>query len=309
MLKLKFKVLSPLHISNGNNLGYGIHYFVKEKIFYKFNYSNIAKFLAKENAFPLKESTGPSEIVDQIIKYFPEYNPNCFEYEIETVKAFSNDFTTLNNKYGEMEVKEFINVNGKFYIPGSSIKGAILTAMNKSFLGIDHNKEKGDYKTERFVINDSQYLTNDNFCVYRTNIRDSHPKKIRAFFICLMPNANFEILIQKLGTLTISDLISSLNKYSNRQIKEVNTFLQTFLQRNDSATKLFSDSLNYILDKSKELKDNEAIINLGLGGGNWFKTINHKPIDKPAHTSFSFGGNENPRHMGWCKVSLEEINE
>jgi CRISPR-associated protein Csm5 len=308
MLKLKIKVLSPIHISNGNDLSYGIHYFVNDKKFYKFHFSRIAQFLSETNSFPLDKSTGHSEIVKKIISKFSDYDKSCFEYEIDTQNKFSEDVVNLQERFGEMEVKEFINSNGKFYVPGSSIKGAILTAVRKPYLGINPDRNQGNYIEERFIINDSNFISNDNFCVFETNMRSTTPRKIKAYFICLMPNVKFEIIIQKNGKLQKENLIDALNSYSSKQIKEVRKYLETYIESNDDSAKLFSDSLNYIIKKSDSLKANEAIINIGLGGGNWFKTVNDKPSDRPGHTSFSFGEEEKLRHMGWCKVEVEEAN-
>lgn len=308
MLILRFKVLSPIHISNGNELGYGIHYFVKDSKFYKLHYANVANYLAQTNSFPLGKTTGYSEIVKKILSESDRFEKSCFEYIIDTQKKFSVVINNLKERYGEMEVKEFVNSNGKFYVPGSSIKGSILTALKMPFLGINPEKDQGNYLMERFVINDSNYVSNDNFCVFETNVRASSPRRIKAYFICLMPNVKFEMCITKLGKLKKIDLINGLNEYSLRQIKEVRTFLESFVERNDESANLFSDSLNYIIARRNELKENEAMINIGLGGGNWFKTSNLRPTDKPGHTSFTFGQNEKLRHMGWCKIAVEETN-
>mgnify|MGYP001279827161 CR=1 FL=1 len=311
MIKMTFKVLSPVHISNGDILVFGIHYGIDDSGHLgKFNLMRIAKFLNMNDPFTVGKTTGPEEIVKKMLGNYSKYDEKCFDYKIDTQTVFASQVSNAKkrNIFGEIEVKEFINANGSFYVPGSSIKGTIVTALGLPYLGINPENNEGNYSEERFVINDSNSISNDNFCVFQTNARETKPREIKAYFICLMPNAKFELIIQKAGKLKANILLSKLRNYSSKQIDELKNYLIAFIDNNDESSKALSESLDYILDKSNKLENNESLINIGLGGGNWFKVSEGKPSEKPAHTGFTFGSDEKLRHMGWCKVKIEEID-
>ena len=183
-----------------------------------------------------------------------------------------------------------------------------MTALGSLHLGIIPDKNSGSFYKERFVIIDCDSIPAENFCVFQSNARETEPRIVKAYFICLMPNEKFELCIQKKGKMDPSTLLSSLKRYSFQQIDELKKYLRAFAERDDEAAKAFSDSLDFILDKSNDLKEDESLINIGLGGGNWFKVSGGKPSERPAHTGFTFGKEEKLRHMGWCKVKIQETN-
>ena len=113
---------------------------------------------------------------------------------------------------GKKIVQDFINSNGKFYVPASSVKGALLTVLHLDFLGINTSNPDINHK---FVLADSKYLDETNFLVDRTSDR---PPAVN--LITLDIGNLFSLKIKKLGNLDINYLKEKLSTYSKEQIKK-----------------------------------------------------------------------------------------
>ena len=130
---------------------------------------------------------------------YADFTKSDFLYCVKIITRF---YESLNNEdaQGLHFVKEFINSNGKFYVPASSVKGALLTALNEKSLGISNDSKPANIK-DKVVLNDSDILDNDNFCVYLTNER---PPAIN--LMCLKPDTEFDINVLQSGKLNFNNL-------------------------------------------------------------------------------------------------------
>lgn len=120
-MRYKIEILSPLHVGNGTKIS-PMEYIVDKKFhridmesLFKDNNFDVEGFIenAKFNSFYLGE-------------FYREIAKNHIMYSADISKDAEN---YLKEKKYRNEITEFIKSAGKPYIPGSSIKGAIRTAM------------------------------------------------------------------------------------------------------------------------------------------------------------------------------------
>ncbi|QDA31337.1 type III-A CRISPR-associated RAMP protein Csm5 [Thermococcus indicus] len=140
---MMLRVLSPLHIGNGNELtpldlypGDGVVYVLDtEKLMKKLTDMGVS---LEEILYLLKNPSGDSYIWKG---YIDELGLDVREYSLYSLP--------VRGEVGKrsMTVKEFMKVNGRPYIPGSSLKGALRTAILYKVL-----RECGDSGTAMKVV-------------------------------------------------------------------------------------------------------------------------------------------------------------
>ncbi len=318
MLKLHFKTLTPLHISNGEQLGYGLDYIQKGNFIHKLNPLKVAQKFAEQKVIDFSKEYSLDDLISLIKEYENSFKEEDSYYIVEADDSFLKYIVNEKAK-GRKYFNEFINSNGKFYVPASSVKGALLTALKLDHLGIDNKNPNID---DKFVIYDSDFINSKNLKVYLTNNR---PPKVG--LLCIKPNTDFYLMVKKHKTLNIDNLKLSLKKYSPKQVKLARNTIKKFkaqVGKRPKGADIFDDALKNLEEDIKRLKDDEYLINIGFGGGSYFKIYEgvtpHKfdnsrkdPKTKKkiftkeeAHTtvSFNFGGRTD--HIGWCKLKIEE---
>jgi CRISPR/Cas system CSM-associated protein Csm5 (group 7 of RAMP superfamily) len=317
LITLHFTTLTPLHISNGDEIEKWLHYcLLNEKKLCKFNFLHLTEIIAKENIFDFKKDYDLEEIKAFLKDYLNNlYNKGklndnyYFYYKVGLDENFKQHYKN-KNAVGEACVKEFINSNGKFYIPASSVKGAILTVLNAQHLGIDPNNAT---IVDKFVLCDTEFIDENNFEVKRFH----RPPPVN--ILCLKENVSFKMKILKKGNLNFDILKRKLKTYSTNQIDKAETFIKKFENSNVTkkpptgetlGSKRFIEALQKIRNKISALNDNEYPINLGYGGGAYFKifeNVQQVPRNTKGeyiHTSFSTINDF--LHIGWCKLKIEE---
>ena len=318
MLKLNFTTITPLHISNGEQLGLGLDYILKGNFIYKLNPQKVAQKLAPKKIFDFNKEYSLQDLMSIIKKYENSFTENDAYYVVEADVSF-NKYIANENAIGRRYFTEFINSNGKFYIPASSVKGAILTVLKEDHLGIDKNNPD---LNDKFVIQDSDFIPNEKMKVYLTNNR---PPKVG--LLCVIPNTQFILLAKKYKSLNIDKLKRTLKDYAPKQVELARKTIKKFKAqtgRRKKGADIFDDALKNLESDLKNLKDDEYLINVGFGGGSYFKIFEGIPPFKfdnkrkdpktkkkiftkeEAHTtvSFNFGGRTD--HIGWCKLKIEE---
>jgi len=217
------------------------------------------------------------------------------------------------NRDGKKIVQEFINSNGNFYIPASSIKGMITTILNRNPdsnpLGINPKNPK---LTDKFVITDSNYIDADKFAVDIAN----RPPSIN--IMTLDPGVEFVSTIRKLGNLSISTLRDKLSTYSFMQLKKAEKYVSKFkeMERTPKGATAYHIVLEKLMSELK-INDDEYIVNLGFGGGSYYKIFSDVKIptfkskrqrntEEEAHTTFTVNIENDIYQLGWCKLKIEE---
>jgi len=313
MIKLNFETLTPLHISNGNQLAYNLEYIVINNTVAKLNPIKASESIASKGIFDFKKNYGFREII-KIIEQNKQILNNCYDYKMYAEQSFIN-YLKGENRDGQKIIQEFINSNGNFYIPGSSIKGMLSTILNRNPelnpLGI--NPKNPNY-LDKFVITDSNYLDENDFRVDIAN----RPPSIN--LMTLDPGVEFESTIRKVGNLSILDLKNSLRIYSLAQMGKAKKFVEKFknLERNPGGATFYYSVLEKMTDEIS-LDKNEYLVNLGFGGGSYYKIFPDAQIPtfkskkrsnsremEEAHTTFTVQIENELFQLGWCKLIIEE---
>lgn len=312
MWNLNFETITPLHISNGNQLAYNLEYVVSNSKISKFNISRVSKVLAKAKLFDFSKNYNSLEIIKIIDDNKHLFDKELFEYQVFIENSFG-DYLENENRVGKKIIQEFINANGSFYIPGSSIKGMLTTILNrdpkKNPLGINPNNPS---IKDKFVITDSEYLDEVFFGVETVQ----RPPSIN--LITLGRRSEFNSKIIRKGNLGINNLRESLSKYSFLQLDKAKKIVSKFKEKEKKP----AGAANYynIIEKminEIKLEDDEYLVNLGFGGGSYYKIYSNAAIPtfpskrqrnsrEEAHTTFTANIDNELYQLGWCKLKIEE---
>lgn len=310
MYNFNFTTITPLHISNGEVLDQNFHYTAYRGDIYKIDHLKFAQLIARKEKLDFSKEITTSTIENWIKKHQLTIIDDASLY---TVKIHDSFKAHLENQraVGRRQVIEFINTNGKFYIPASSIKGALLTPLGIDSLGINPNNPAIN---DRVVFNDSELLGNDKFSVYRTENRPPENN-----LICLDPGESFSLTMRKKGVFDKHVFLKKLKSYTDIQLENLDREVSKFKSKRTGKLRQADLYLRAIEEINTLAAKGETLINIGYGGGSWFKIKegqvpkfksklpNKKHVEEPAHSSFSFTIDRELAHIGWCKLEIEEL--
>jgi len=123
-MKIKIKVLSPVHIGSGNEIS-PLEYFIKDGKFYRVDIDSL--FASPEFKPKMEEFIEKAKGERKISEILPL---NILESHV----LYSINISPLNPQFNQIQVKEYVKSAGRVYIPGSSIKGSILSGVLESVL-------------------------------------------------------------------------------------------------------------------------------------------------------------------------------
>jgi CRISPR/Cas system CSM-associated protein Csm5 (group 7 of RAMP superfamily) len=313
MIKLNFETLTPLHISNGEQLAYNLQYIVTDDDYVaKLNFSKACEKLAEAKLFNFNKDYKFLEIIKIIEANKKIFTNDCFEYKIYAEGNFTN-FIRNERRDGQKILQEFINSNGNFYIPGSSIKGMLTTILNRdperNPLGIN---PKNPIVSDRFIITDSEYLDADDLVVDVAN----RPPSIN--LMTLDAGVPFSSKIKSKGNLDLRILRENLLTYSSKQMNKALHFIKKYkeMEKKPGGASSYLNFLENMLN-NLVLDEHEYLINLGFGGGSYYKLFETASIPKfrnpgrkgkleEAHTTFTLEIENEIYQLGWCKLKIEE---
>lgn len=310
MYKFNFTTITPLHISNGEVLDQNFHYTAYRGDVYKIDHLKFAKLIAKKEKVDFSSDISTKVIEGWVKKYQLTIIDDAVSYSVKIHETFQ---AHLDNQraIGRRQIIEFINSNGNFYIPASSIKGALLTPLGLNSLGINPADPKiGD----RVVFYDTENIPSEYFSVYRTENRPPENN-----LICLDPGVKFSLKMQKKGKFDKDVFFQKLKSYTETQLENLNREVAKFKSQRAGKLRKADLYLRAIEEINTLVAKGEILINIGYGGGSWFKIYEgripkfkskipqKKNIEEPAHSSFSFTINRQLVHIGWCKLEIEEL--
>ncbi len=310
MYKFNFTTITPLHISNSEVLDQNFHYTAYRGDVYKIDHLKFAKLIAKKEKVDFTSEITTKVIESWVKKHQLTIIDDAVSYSVKIHETFQ---AHLDNQraIGRRQIIEFINSNGNFYIPASSIKGALLTPLGINSLGINPADPKiGD----RVVYYDSETIPSEHFSVYRTENRPPENN-----LICLDPGVNFSLTMQKKGKFDKDVFFQKLRSYTDTQLENLNNEVAKFKSNRAGKLRKADLFLRSIEEINTLAAKGETLINIGYGGGSWFKISEgkiprfkskipqKKHIEEPAHSSYSFTINRELVHIGWCKLEIEEL--
>lgn len=310
MYKFNFTTITPLHISNGEVLDQNFHYTAYRGDVYKIDHLKFAKLIAKKEKVDFSSDISTKVIEGWVKKYQLTIIDDAVSYSVKIHETFQ---AHLDNQraIGRRQIIEFINSNGNFYIPASSIKGALLTPLGLNSLGINPADPKIE---DRVVFYDTENIPSKYFSVYRTENRPPENN-----LICLDPGVNFSLTMQKKGKFDKDVFFQKLRSYTETQLENLNREVAKFKSQRTGKLRKADLYLRAIEEINTLVAKGEILINIGYGGGSWFKIFEgmipkfkskipqKKNIEEPAHSSFSFTINRELVHIGWCKLEIEEL--
>lgn len=222
------------------------------------------------------------------------------KYEIKVDKKFKDEYKnemTKEDSSNQLNIKEFMNHKWYFYIPWSSIKWTLETA-----LGIENSKEFWN-----FIMVEDSIDIRDKISVVGTNLRswkkyktdDGSEKKQNIFFQIFneQERLDMNLTVRKLFN---EDDYKKYNYLDNEEkiVKKINKFYEKRINSFKEQLKKFEELTKKLWEneefqnKKKELesiynffetnldfddlKENEFYLNLGFWGSFWWKSFYQK---------------------------------
>jgi len=277
-MKIKAKVLSPLHIASGDTYQKDFNLITKDNKTYIFDEFKVMKYFIKNT------------LNKDYLKLVKEHQNLLIKNKI-----YKREIDSNFNK----DINAFIDTNNKVYIPGSSIKGAIRTAI-LNYLYNTHNisKQNITHNFDKELINIfNKLMVRDALADFTTQIyktynlkKDKNQQKNRLKDIDSISNYIEAIKIDNSFSFEIIDknslnLAQICNSYYTPKLKEhINIWF---------CNKSFKNSMQEIIDN---LNSNQFLLNIGKFAGAESKTIdklryikNSHSKDKSKTSTFTFG--------------------
>ncbi len=302
----ELEILSPLHVGNGKVLGL-IDFVLKANKFVKIRFDKLAEYCYENNInlaggiedgkFKVRYGKKRFFSVEKFLEYYRMDHSLFAEYEIPAN-------IEERKRETKIEVREFIkNVEKKPYLPGSSIKGGIRTALLWKVLKKDifnkycdvlmknRSKRKNPCKNleEKIFgkvhedifrvlrVSDTMPLGLSNLNVSEIKII-GNPTAIPTYVECLKKGKTmFDLWIdEKLLEERFGE--NKLKEYFrvDKILKVCNEFSMAVVEKQLKYNNFTNDTKKFFVElknRIKECKENEAILNTGWGGGWYSKTI------------------------------------
>jgi len=304
---IELQTTTPLHIGNGKSYS-SLEYFIDKGHINFIDINSVFESIGKgkteeesikaidELSKKIEKSVINTQQTIDAKAFFAEYVVNVSDFVIKTLQ-------TDIKPQKRVEIHQFINQNGRYYIPGSSIKGAIRTAYLFNYFDKNENIEKlvrvlndhqiydksksnelnkivfGEITDDFFKyihVEDSQFLTDDNIKVIETRRYNNKPQTTRfnnkpqketilIYLETIKENTlvNFEIKIHDRFNGKIEDMKNS--------IRNLTGIVCDYEIKNNKNPDFIRDFYDKILDSMKN--PDEIYLNVGFGGGFLPKTI------------------------------------
>lgn len=242
--RCKMNILSPIHIGAGTDKKYGPYEYISAKA--KFH-KEIVPIIKRIN-LPEYYKSLPEVKKDELLEYLEDSRFKLSQLQDKSIKDFTN-YTAINYSTKRIdEIQEHIKTNRKLYIPGSSIKGAINTAIMYDAIG--HNEIQ---KIEEFIKNGrkGKYIDNRAYVDFLRDIFSSKKgnyaqNNIMRFI--QVSDTNYVSLPKIYDVISLQATTNESYNYYNRNGNTVRSFIET----TDVESLMFTLNIKYdekILEK------------------------------------------------------------
>ncbi|NUN09541.1 MAG: hypothetical protein HUU54_10235 [Ignavibacteriaceae bacterium] len=306
MFEFKFTTLTPLHISNGETLDKDFNYTIHNGKMYKLDPFKVARVIAQKERPDFSNPINEKNIESWIRKHKLVLIDEASVYSLSYTSFFESDYKNPK-ALGKHRIGEFINSSGRFYIPASSVKGALLTILNVDSLGINPNDP---VYTDKIVFLDSDPLSEQSLAVYRTEDRPPATN-----LICVKSGTTFSLQMRKTGKFDKASFLSNLYNYNNIQFTTLQREVAKYKSKkvgNLRKADLFLKAIEPII---ASFNSGKKVVNIGFGGGSWFKVrkgvipkfkskVPGQTQYEAAHSTYAFPENQGLSHIGWCELEV-----
>ncbi|GAB6190136.1 type III-A CRISPR-associated RAMP protein Csm5 [Marinitoga arctica] len=211
----KLKILSPLHIGDGNEI-FPIEYF---------KYKGFTYFVNDKILISSLSDVEQKEFLDWIKSKYPE-NLNSFldnkNRSNKTIEQLVRKSIRVTNENVDGNIKTIMKIKEKAYIPGSEIKGAIRTAIVYYILKNDeslYNKLKSEMlelQTKFEFLVEKIKNKKGNLILYKKEI-----EKIKNISFYLFKKVNYD-QIKKANIIKVN----TVKKFLSKEIQKVSKFIE-----------------------------------------------------------------------------------
>ncbi len=339
-LKLKYQmvVLTPIHIGSGEELD-PFRFLIKNDYAHHIRYNQFVNYLIakdKDTLFKLLKESNLKNLIRYLYESFDPDNVALYSVRYQVLPEIQEQYIkNIAEERNQTIVSEFIRSALKEpYIPGSSIKGAIRTAIiSKLDSGTKVNPRDSDYETEllgsyrdngykhvrdmsldpfKYIkLADAPLITNDIRIRY-INRSYVHKDQVIPFNMAetLLPRAS-----EKVAAITTLSL--NFDFFGHKQIKDIfgaslpdpterlyafcswiNSYYKQKLEQDIERTTnpKLKNSMKAVLGQFDGLVEGSFIMKLGKGSGQNYLKADSKNFRIPITKS-----TVDDKIMGWCK--------
>ncbi|MHB8279465.1 MAG: type III-A CRISPR-associated RAMP protein Csm5 [Candidatus Humimicrobiaceae bacterium] len=270
--KFKIKFVTPVHIGDGEEVE-PFNYILKENVFYRINLEKFIFELSDGGKIIFNSLVDKTNIIE--LRRFIKDNCSTKKYTLYSAKTepsfrqeYEKSFKNLNNK---LTVNSFIKTgNYMSFIPGSSLKGSIRTAI-LNFIMLKDKLSDRDIANSLNVNSDNRYKTRINGKNVENKIlkmQNNDPKNdpFRFFSITDYSLEKNELCIGKVSNIRFQDGEKSENSKSWMMFYEVP------LNKNEGDTDFKFGEIRFDTEIQKKLNNFTEFNNIDFikEACNWF---------------------------------------
>jgi len=334
--KVEIETLTPIHIWNWNTY-WLLDFMIYEEnwtyLLYRFDLPNLVRKLDwdlkekiieiiwendfvklkdffSENYESLQEKVKDiSKLQLQVSEYIFEKWKKNLDLKVEDMEG--NDLNAKKNVFlnslWNFQISEFINQRWKYYIPWSSLKGAIRsTILNFK----DDNFSEEDIPNDPFksiIATDSNLFSNikvwEKYRAWAWTYLEYVDKGNKFYFEIILKEFSDWNDYRKLNINSEKDLAKKINYFTEIKLERYINWLKEMINQYknnknvEKKIKQFENLKNVfqgIVEQIKSLKDNECILSLWFGGWFWFKTYKERLWEKSTLSE------KHPKFCSYC---------
>lgn len=320
--EVELEILSPLHIGSGE-VWSQLDYIPEEGRVYIINFGGIIEevspALIDDLTRDILQNFSNNRWRGNLKEFLARYKLAWRRHVLATVAA--------DPGAGGKEIRQFIRTTGGPYLPGSSLKGTMRTAVLYQILKADPGlAPKDDREVQRLIgrtpqddlfralaPSDSPPLGESRVAlIYNYNLRRDAKTAPMALEIVEGVKTSLSLRIDEKALDHVKSDLFRLSKGS--LIDACNAFAQALISRELEEVKVPQIHSFYQWLEGMDLAEDECVLRLGRGSGRWGTTVQLVPQILnpgliPKTRNFVYRGGQPYRPLGWVKLRFESTRE